>query len=349
VGPSSPPGETSIRLSGIVVRNARRDDIPAIAAAARTSIAEGEDVGFGSTGTGASFADPDALAAAWTEPNVVDGQEVVVAELDGAAVGYTTLEDRGEALELVNIDVRGDLQGRGIGTHIVRFVEDRARREGRKAVTLGTSRNAAGVAWKSLPWWLHLGYRVTGEEENAWTRSIHPGAREIRMRKDVAAARGPPDDLELREVREADLDAFFEHQRDPVAVRMAAFTAKDPTDHGVFLAHWTRILGDSQVTARTVFVDGRAVGHVASFVHEGRREVTYWIGREHWGRGIATRALSAFLGMVETRRPVYAGTAADNAGSLRVLEKCGFRIVSRGVGFANARGEAIDEFLLELR
>jgi hypothetical protein len=42
-------------------------------------------------------------------------------------------------------------------------------------------------------------------------------------------------------------------------------------------------------------IDGRVVGHIASFDLEGRREVTYWIGRENWGRGIATRALQEFL------------------------------------------------------
>jgi hypothetical protein len=68
---------------------------------------------------------------------------------------------------------------------MVRFVEERAQRDGKRAVTLGTSRNAAGVAWKSLPWWLSRGYTVTGEEENEWTRKIGPWAREIRMRKDL--------------------------------------------------------------------------------------------------------------------------------------------------------------------
>ena len=68
---------------------------------------------------------------------------------------------------------------------MVRFVEERARREGNRAVTLGTSRNAAGVPWKSLPWWQALGYGVTGEEENDWTRSIGIGVREIRMRKEL--------------------------------------------------------------------------------------------------------------------------------------------------------------------
>jgi GNAT superfamily N-acetyltransferase len=103
----------------------------------------------------------------------------------GAGVCCVTVEDTGRELELVNIQVPLELQGRGIGTVLVRSVEERARAAGKQAVTAGTSRNAEGVAWKSLPWWQHLGYRVTHEEENPWTRSIGPSVREIRMRKDV--------------------------------------------------------------------------------------------------------------------------------------------------------------------
>ena len=131
------------------------------------------------------FHDTSTLLSAWRDPNLVQGEEVLVAEMDGRIVGCVTVEDRGRELELINIDVPLELQGRGIGTMLVRSVEERARAAGKRAVTAGTSRNAEGMAWKSLPWWQHLGYRVTHEEENPWTRSIGPGVREIRMRKDL--------------------------------------------------------------------------------------------------------------------------------------------------------------------
>jgi L-amino acid N-acyltransferase YncA len=41
--------------------------------------------------------------------------------------------------------------------------------------------------------------------------------------------------------------------------------------------------------------------------------------------------------------------AKDNVASLRVLEKCGFTVVGYEKGFANARGEEIEEVILELR
>lgn len=168
----------------VLVRKASRDDIPGIVRVSSSSILPDEDVGFGG-GLGSPFHDQSKLASAWQEPNIVRGEEVLVAEMDRRVVGCATIQDRGSELELVNIDVPRELQGRGIGTRIVRAIEERARMKSQKAVTLGTSRNAEGVAWKSLPWWEHLGYKITHEEENEWTRKIGPGAREIRMRKDL--------------------------------------------------------------------------------------------------------------------------------------------------------------------
>ena len=157
-------------------------------------------------------------------------------------------------------------------------------------------------------------------------------------------------EIQLRPVEDADLPMFFEFQRDPVANQMAAFTTKDPEDRVAFQAHWVRIGSDPRNTIRTVLLDGRVVGNVVGFVDEqlGKPEVAYWIGREFWGRGVATTALSLFLREFRAR-PVYGRAAKDNLASIRVLEKCGFRVLSGGRGFANARGMEIEEALLELR
>ena len=126
--------------------------------------------------------------------------------------------------------------------------------------------------------------------------------------------------VRLREIEPADLPVLFEHQRDPVANAMAAFPARE---RDAFMAHWERILADPEALIRAVEVDGRLAGNVVSFVRDGQREVGYWIGRELWGGGVATAALAAFLDL-ETARPLYAGVARWNAGSLRVLAKNGF-------------------------
>jgi RimJ/RimL family protein N-acetyltransferase len=79
----------------------------------------------------------------------------------------------------------------------------------------------------------------------------------------------------------------------------------------------------------------------------GDREITYGIARQFWGRGLATEALRAFLAL-DTERPLRARAAKDNIGSLRVLAKCGFEVTGEEIGFANARGQEIEEVVLRL-
>lgn len=148
----------------------------------------------------------------------------------------------------------------------------------------------------------------------------------------------------LREVKESDLPIFFEHQRDAVANRMAAFPARD---RGTFMAHWEKILGDKSVILKTILLDGQVAGNVLSFELSGEREVGYWLGREFWGKGVATQALSQFLIQVNTR-PLYAHVAKHNTASLCVLEKCGFVVAGEDTGGINEHGEQVEEFILKL-
>lgn len=153
--------------------------------------------------------------------------------------------------------------------------------------------------------------------------------------------------LALREVEPSDLEIFFAHQRDPAAIRMAAFVGRDPGDHAAFIAHWEKILKSPQNTNRTIVAAGQVVGYIACYPSAAHLEVTYWLGREFWGRGLATRALQQMLRLV-TARPIVARAATDNTGSLRVLQKCGFQIIGHDQGFAPGRGEITEEYLLRL-
>ena len=116
----------------------------------------------------------------------------------------------------------------------------------------------------------------------------------------------------LRPVEDSDLDALFAQSRDPAAIRMAAFTPENPDDRHAFDAHMARVRSSPDITHRAVVCDGRLAGSIASFPADGQAEVTYWIDRELWGQGIATRALALLLDLVPAR-PVYARAASDNA------------------------------------
>ena len=146
----------------------------------------------------------------------------------------------------------------------------------------------------------------------------------------------------LREVRDEDLPLLFEQWTDPIAGRMAAFTTPDQADWDAFERRWSRLRADESVINRAIVVDGEVTGTIGSWGDPGEREVTYWIGRSHWGKGIATGALSAFLA-VDLSRPLHARVAYDNVASRRVLEKCGFRFVATERGFAQARSAEIEE------
>jgi RimJ/RimL family protein N-acetyltransferase len=154
----------------------------------------------------------------------------------------------------------------------------------------------------------------------------------------------PNFDISLRNVTEADLPIFFEQQLEPEAGRMAAFPARD---RETFMEHWTRILGDETITKKTIVVDGQVAGNIVSFQQLGEPQVGYWLGKAYWGRGIATHALAAFLEQVK-RRPLYAHVAKHNIASIRVLEKCGFRICGEEKGFPDTDGNEVEEVILAL-
>jgi RimJ/RimL family protein N-acetyltransferase len=130
---------------------------------------------------------------------------------------------------------------------------------------------------------------------------------------------------------------LFEHSTDREAIRMAAFTSADPDDRCAFDARWARLRRDRDTTNRVVEAEGEWWITSQASSSTVQREVTYWIGRQDWGRGIATRALQQFLTTIEVARPLYARAASDNAGSIRVLEKCGFTRVGGGRAFAHGR------------
>ena len=110
---------------------------------------------------------------------------------------------------------------------------------------------------------------------------------------------------------------------------------------------WAIVRADPLVIVRTVLAGGAVAGHAAIFGPPSEREVTYVIARRFWGRGVATAALAQLIDL-EQGRPLHADAAADNAGSIRVLEKCGFAVTGRTRSFARARGEEIELVQLTL-
>ena len=160
----------------------------------------------------------------------------------------------------------------------------------------------------------------------------------------MAEVRDVAHEVRLRMVEDQDLDVFFDHRADPEAAGMAAFPSRGKDQ---FAAHWARIRADDTTVLRTIVADGTVAGNIGSWEQDGQRLLGYWVGREHWGRGVATEALAQFVGQV-TARPLHAHVAVHNTGSIRVLEKCAFRRDRVQEASAPAPDDGIEEFIFVL-
>lgn len=154
-------------------------------------------------------------------------------------------------------------------------------------------------------------------------------------------------DIILRPSELSDLEHFFQFQLDKEAAYLAAFMPKDHTDKAAYLSKHSKLLLDPTVNNQTIILGNRILGSIAKFVMHGDSEITYWIDRNFWGQGIATKALQEFL-FLEKNRPLFGRVAFDNFGSQKVLENCGFVKTGTDIGFANARQKEIEEFIYQL-
>lgn len=133
------------------------------------------------------------------------------------------------------------------------------------------------------------------------------------------------DEVSLRALADEDLPTIYAINSDPVGVAMVGMA---PRDEETFYANRARNMANPRNKMLAITVGGKLAGDMLSWVDDGgQRRVGYWLGQEFWGRGIATAALTAFLGEL-TERPLYADVLRTNVGSIRVLEKCGFRLLS---------------------
>jgi len=154
-------------------------------------------------------------------------------------------------------------------------------------------------------------------------------------------------EITLRPTTISDLDILFQFQLDKEGGYLAAFMPENHADKSAYIEKYTKLLANSSVNNQTIIQNNTIVGSIAKFVMEGDTEITYWIGKEFWGKGIATAALKEFL-LIETSRPIFGRVAFDNFGSQKVLENCGFIKIGTDKGFANARQMEIEEFIYKL-
>ncbi|UFU05671.1 GNAT family N-acetyltransferase [Ruania halotolerans] len=153
----------------------------------------------------------------------------------------------------------------------------------------------------------------------------------------------------LREVRDADLNAFFAQLRDPEAASLAGDMFEAPNERQAFDARWRHLRADSSANLRTIEVEDetgtRVIGHIRGRTESDEHRVSFWIDRTYWGRGITTRALEAFLKEIP-HRPVFARVPRHNDAAVAVLRKNGFVHVGAETGYVPERGRVVNELVL---
>ena len=100
---------------------------------------------------------------------------------------------------------------------------------------------------------------------------------------------------------------------------------------------------------------GEAIGEIGFVVqldvHRFGAEIGFWLSQEHWGKGVMYGALTyvcqyAFDEMELVR--IYADVKAQNLGSCRVLEKCGFKLEGTFKKHIYKEGQFVDQLVYAL-
>ncbi|WP_082735656.1 GNAT family N-acetyltransferase [Polycladidibacter stylochi] len=117
---------------------------------------------------------------------------------------------------------------------------------------------------------------------------------------------------------------------------------------------------------RAIVVDGAFAGTIELALPGDLEDyphlptIGYWLGEPFWGKGFASRAVRLILQQafaIEGVGTVAARAFQENAGSLNVLSKAGFKIVGACKRYSKARGETVachvlivthDDFLKQL-
>ena len=147
--------------------------------------------------------------------------------------------------------------------------------------------------------------------------------------------------LELRPVRDDDIDRILEYRNLPEVTQWLLRTQVEPA---AFRAAWLRAATDPDDHGVAVVLEGTVIGTVSLDLVDGmgqqgmppctEADLGFVFDPAYGGHGYATEAVAAMLVYAFERlgvRRVTAGCYADNAPSWRVLERVGMRREQHGV------------------
>ena len=149
--------------------------------------------------------------------------------------------------------------------------------------------------------------------------------------------------LLFRDHEPEDLDAYCDMESDPI------YRAPQPVHPRAELERsfrngWlpTKPMG---LLATVLKSSGAYIGRCGLYplrdedgIVRGEANIAFYLARPYWGRGLGTEAARAFVayGFDELHlRRIVAGINADNAASIRVVQRAGFRLSREGEGGGN--------------
>lgn len=113
---------------------------------------------------------------------------------------------------------------------------------------------------------------------------------------------------------------------------------------------------DVPVHIFAIEAEGKAVGgigiHPQADVMKKNAELGYWLGEDHWGKGIITAAIKQMIDFAFSTYDItriYARPFGNNAASQKVLEKAGFVLEARIEKSIFKNGEFLDELIYAVR
>ncbi len=156
--------------------------------------------------------------------------------------------------------------------------------------------------------------------------------------------------MKLREFVQDDIHSIVKHASNINVSRY--LTTKFPYPYNTEHAEWWINVGSKIGLHKAIDLDGECIGGIGMTFgedeHRYSSQIGYWLGESHWGKGIITEALSlmtdeAFSGYEIMR--LYAPVYSPNKVSMRVLEKCGYRLEGILFKAVHKNGSFMDEHI----
>jgi ribosomal-protein-alanine N-acetyltransferase len=138
--------------------------------------------------------------------------------------------------------------------------------------------------------------------------------------------------IKLRGMESEDKNLLIRYLNNQDVVRFLSSKIPQPyTDQD---AEWWVEVGSKQGgTVRAIEYHGLFCGVIGAvrqhFEYSHCAEIGYWLGREYWGKGIATEAVIKLTQLVfadSKLQRLYAPVFSANKASMRVLEKAGYKL-----------------------